>query len=111
MANSSTPSAGSRLLFIILFFCSLDISARGQKTEILWDNYGVPHIYAKNNMEMYYAFGWAQMNNHANLILQLYGEARGRAAEYWGSDFIESDKQVLTFDLPEAAKLFYDKQT
>ena len=28
-----------------------------------------------------------------------------------GKEFIESDKQVLTFDLPEAAKLFYDRQT
>jgi len=89
----------------------LQLAAQNAGTEILWDNYGVPHIYAKNNNEMYYAFGWAQMNNHANLLLQIMGQARGRAAEYWGSDYIESDKQILVFDLPEKAKDMYAKQT
>jgi acyl-homoserine-lactone acylase len=60
---------------------------------------------------MYYAFGWAQMNNHANLLLQIYGQARGRAAEYWGADYLASDKQVLLYDLPAKAKDIYKKQT
>jgi len=111
MAKAKIASGGSSLLFVILFFYSLDISAQDQKTEILWDNYGVPHIYAKNNLEMYYAFGWAQMNNHANLLLQLYGQSRGRAAEYWGSDWLESDKQILVFDLPAKGIEIYEKQT
>ncbi len=49
---------------------------------------------------MYYAFGWAQMNSHADLILKLYAQARGRASEYFGKDYIESDRQILLFDLP-----------
>jgi acyl-homoserine lactone acylase PvdQ len=51
-------------------------------TEILWDRYGVPHIYAGDREAMFYAHGWAQMRNHADLLLRLYGESRGRAAEY-----------------------------
>src|SRR5258705_13949782 len=94
-------------LLLIFLFLFIQLAAQNAATEILWDNYGVPHIYAKNNKEMYYAFGWAQMNNHANLLLQIYGQARGRAAEYWGNDFVESDKQILVFDLPEKAKDAY----
>jgi acyl-homoserine-lactone acylase len=94
-----------------IFLASFSLTAQNEQTEILWDNYGVPHIYAKNNNEMYYALGWAQMNNHANLLLQIYGQARGRAAEYWGNDWLESDKQVLIFDLPEKAREAYAKQT
>lgn len=30
--------------------------------------------------------GWAQMRNHGNLILKLYGEARAKSSEYWGDD-------------------------
>jgi acyl-homoserine-lactone acylase len=60
---------------------------------------------------MYYAFGWAQMNNHADLLLQIYGQARGLAATYWGNDYVESDKQILVFDLPEKAKEMYAQQT
>src|SRR6478672_10933105 len=56
--------------------------------EILWDTWGVPHIYAPTNEGLFYAFGWAQAQNHGDLILKLYGQARGRAAEYWGADFL-----------------------
>ncbi len=34
---------------------------------------------------MFYANGWAQMEAQANLLLHLYGESRGRGAEYWGT--------------------------
>ncbi len=64
------------------------------ETEILWDVWGVPHIFAPDNEGMFHAFGWAQAHNHADLLLRLYGQARGRAAEYWGADFIESDRVV-----------------
>ena len=52
------------------------------KGEILWDRYGVPHIFAADRESMFYGQGWAQMQAQANLLLQLYGESRGRAAEY-----------------------------
>jgi acyl-homoserine lactone acylase PvdQ len=71
------------LFLSFIFFAS---EAQTTKTEILWDNYGVPHIYATSEKEMYYAYGWAQMQSHANLILQLYGQARGKAAAYWGKN-------------------------
>ncbi len=97
---------------ISLFFllCSFtDLSAQ-KKTEIIWDSYGVPHIDARNEAEMYYAFGWAQMHNHANLILQLYGQARGRAAEYWGEEYLVSDKLIHLFSLPDSAQSHYNQQ-
>ncbi len=97
-------------LTLLLFFVCLQLAAQNERTEILWDHYGVPHIYAKTNQEMYYAFGWAQMNNHANLLLKIYGQARGRAAEYWGADYLTSDKQVLLYDLPTKAEAMYAKQ-
>jgi len=55
-------------------------------TEILWDKWGVPHVYAKSVPDMFWAYGWAQMQAHGNLLLKVYGEARGRAAEYWGDE-------------------------
>lgn len=98
------------ILFLFYFGSGYESQAQNKKTEILWDNYGVPHIFGNNAKEMYYAFGWAQMNNHANLILQLYGQARGRAAEYWGKKYLDSDKLILLFNLPELAKNAYLQQ-
>ncbi len=47
---------------------------------------------------------------HGDLILQLYGQARGRAAEYWGEDYLESDKWVVTMDIPQRGKTWYQQQ-
>ncbi len=85
-------------------------SAADRRTEILWDKYGVPHIYGKTSAEMYYAFGWAQMNNHANLMLKLYAQARGKAAEYFGKDYLDSDRKIILFDLHGLAASSYMQQ-
>ncbi|QJB32306.1 penicillin acylase family protein [Chitinophaga oryzae] len=81
-----------------------------KKADILWDTYGVPHIYAKNTSAMYYAFGWAQMHNHGNLLLRLYGIARGRSAEYWGAEFAAADKKIRLFKVPELGREAYARQ-
>ena len=67
----------------LLFLFALPCLA-ADKANILWDQYGVPHIFAASREEMFYSHGWAQMRNQADLILRLYGESRGRGAEYWG---------------------------
>jgi acyl-homoserine-lactone acylase len=96
------------LMFFILNFNNAN--AQNKSTEILWDNYGVPHIYANNTADMYYAFGWAQAQNHADLLLRLYAQARGRASEFWGENFVISDHQIHLFNLPALAIQHYAKQ-
>ena len=72
-------------------------SPRG--TEILWDTYGVPHIFARDRHGLAFAFGWAQMQNHSDLLLRLVAQARGRASEYLSGDYLEEDRWVWTLDL------------
>ena len=79
--------------------------------EILWDTYGVPHLYSRDAQGLFYAFGWAQMQSHADLLLRLYGQARGRAAEYWGEDYRDSDQWVRTMGIPERAADWYTAQS
>ncbi|GAB5426434.1 MAG: acylase [Crocinitomicaceae bacterium] len=99
------------LLILTLAFIFMNVSAQNEiDTEILWDTWGVPHIYADNNEDLFYAFGYAQMHNHADLILSLYARARGEQAAYWGSDFIESDMITHTVNVPEIAQTIYDDQ-
>lgn len=78
--------------------------------EVLWDAYGVPHIYAASDDEMFYAYGWSQMTCHTDLILKLYAQARGRAAECMGSEYLDSDRRVLLFGLPSRSQRFYLEQ-
>ncbi len=43
------------------------------------------------------------MNNHANLILDLYGSARGKGAEYWGKDNLRNDVLIHTLGFSKLA--------
>ncbi len=104
-------STSFRLIFTsLLLSMAVMVSQAQPKTEILWDNYGVPHIYAANTADMYYAYGWSQMHSHGNLVMQLYAQARGNAAAYLGKRFVESDKQIRLFNLPEQAAKNYAAQ-
>lgn len=78
--------------------------------EILWDKYGVPHIFASDRESMFYAHGWAQAQAQGNLLLLLYSESRGRAAEYWGPTHLALDRWVQLNGVPERAKVWYDAQ-
>lgn len=79
--------------------------------QILWDSYGVPHIYAPDEAGAFYGFGWAQVKSHGNIVLHLYGEARGRAAEYWGEQYVEQDRWLASNDAYARARRWYAQQT
>jgi acyl-homoserine-lactone acylase len=81
------------------------------RAEILWDGWGVPHIFAKDTQSLFYAFGRAQTHSHGDLILRLYGQARGRAAEYWGEKYLASDRWVRTAGIPGRAREWAEAQT
>ncbi|MBD1908666.1 acylase [Trichocoleus sp. FACHB-6] len=95
---------------LVLLVGSQSNSSSPSSTEILWDTYGVPHIYGKDAKSAFQSFGWAQMQSHGNLILRLYGQARGQGAEYWGKEYLESDEWVQTMGIPERASKWYEAQ-
>lgn len=79
--------------------------------EILWDNYGVPHIFAADREALAYAWGWAQMQNHGDLLLRLYAQGRGRAAEYLGPSYLREDRWVWTMGVPQRSQAWLVAQT
>ena len=76
--------------------------------EILWDTYGIPHIYGADTLTVLRGYGYAQMENQAETILLKIAAARARMAEYFGpgtkNTNIVSDTQVLTYGIPARAK-------
>ncbi|MGD2182586.1 acylase [Lusitaniella coriacea] len=97
-------------LFFVIIPIAIASAMKPIHTEILWDTWGVPHIFATNAPELFQAFGWAQMESHGDLLLHLYGQARGRAAEYWGEEELASDEQVWRMGIPDRAQKWYDAQ-
>lgn len=80
------------------------ISVPLKGTEILWDTWGIAHIFAPDHPSLFYAYGYAQMEAHSELLLRLYAQARGRGAEIYGEQYLEADRWVRTNGLPARAR-------
>ncbi|MBI3682192.1 MAG: acylase [Acidobacteria bacterium] len=85
-------------------------SLAAEKADILWDRWGIAHIFARDVASMGAAFGYAQAKAHGDLLLQLYGQSRGRGAEYFGEEFLEADRWALRNGIPERAKKWVAEQ-
>jgi len=96
---------------LLLSACGGGAPQGAEETEILWDGWGVPHVFAQSLEGMFHAFGWAQMTLHGDMLLRNYGTARGRAAEYWGEEMLESDRRVYTLRIPERAEAWAAQQS
>ncbi len=97
-----------QLLFslLLIFLVGCNPANKITESEILWDSWGIPHIYGSTDQDLYYMLGWAQMHNHGDLILKLYGEGRGKASEYWQGDF-ERDVLLHQLGIIESAQKVY----
>ena len=87
-------------------------------SEILWDKYGIPHLYAKSTPDLFFLYGYAQAEAHGNLLLRIYGESRGRASEYFNNADpteaaanLKNDTWVLTNSIPQRSEEWLKAQT
>jgi acyl-homoserine-lactone acylase len=75
---------------------------------IYWDQYAVPHIYGPDIPTVVRGLGYAQMENHAESLLNNVARARGRSAEYFGpgaGNFnVNYDTMVRTYGIPARAQ-------
>ena len=81
------------------------------ETHILWDCYGIPHISAPDHRGLFYAYGYAQMEAHGELLTRLYAQGRGRAAECYGAAWLEDDRWVWTNGIPQRAARWATQQS
>ena len=83
--------------------------------EILWDKFGVPHIMAKTVPDMFYLFGYAEVEAHGNLLLHTIGGSRGRGAEYFGAGFqdanLKTDRWIWLNEIPARSVQWLAQQT
>jgi acyl-homoserine-lactone acylase len=116
MLRAQKTSGIKRLLAVLGITASLAPLAMAQTQkiphgEIVWDTYGTPHIFAKNTIGLFYGFGYAQAKAHADLLLLLYAESRGRAAEYFGPKYAASDRYLAANGVYPRAIDWYKQQT
>ena len=81
-------------------FRLLGIDERG---EVLRDSYGVPHIYAKTEHDLWYLQGYVTAQDRL-FQMDLYRRAgSGRLAEVLGEPALDADRQMRTFGLARVA--------
>ena len=78
--------------------------------EILWDSWGVPHVFAPDEAALFRAVGWAQMAAHADEILRLYAEVRGEAASVSGAAALAGDLRMHALGVPERSRAWLAQQ-
>jgi acyl-homoserine-lactone acylase len=84
---------------------------RGERVTIVRDNYGVPHIYARDAAGAEFGFGYAQAQDQGLFILTQYRIATARDAETFGPSCLPrclaSDHVVDLFRVPQTARSRY----
>ena len=84
-------------------------------SEILWDKFGVPHVFARTVPDMFYLFGYAELEAHGDLLLHTIGGSRGRGAEYFGPGYqdanLKTDRWIWLNEVPGRSVKWLEQQT
>jgi penicillin amidase len=72
--------------------------------EVLYDDYGIPHIYAQNETDAYFALGYVHAQDRLFQMEMLRRAASGRLSEIIGPDMVKVDKLFRTLRLNQFAE-------
>lgn len=76
----------------------------GSAVDIHWDPFGMPHIYAENEEDLFYAVGYVHAQDRLWQMTLSQIMLEGRFAEFLGEDLIEFDRHQRTIGLWRTAK-------
>ncbi|OYT14990.1 MAG: penicillin acylase family protein [Bacteroidetes bacterium 4572_77] len=82
----------------------LHIPGINKETEVVFDKYGIPHIYAQNQEDAYFALGYVQAQDRLFQMVLYKRLVNGRAAEIFGEALIPTDKYFRTLGLAKLAQ-------
>lgn len=77
---------------------SVSVQGLTGPVEILWDEWGVPHIFASNEEDADYGLGWAVARDRLFQLVLTKHITQGRLAELFGADAVKTDRLFRTMD-------------
>jgi len=81
------------------------------QVKIIIDNWGVPHIYAQNEKDLFFACGYRQAQDRMWQMDLTRRAGLGQLSEIFGRRTLQKDKTMLNLGLKEAALRDYEKLT
>ncbi len=85
----------------------LNVPGLSNSVSVYKDAYGIPHIYASNLTDLYFAQGYIQAEDRLFQMDLLRRAVRGTLAEIFGSGLVEQDLFLRAVGIPRAAALAY----
>ncbi|MGH9760174.1 MAG: penicillin acylase family protein, partial [Blastocatellia bacterium] len=83
------------ILIISIVFPFSALSARKTQPDnvatVYRDEYGIPHVFAKNLEAAAYAIGYAQAEDRLEELLKNYRRAEGTMSEVFGPSYLQTD--------------------
>jgi len=86
------------------YSATIKIEGLQNEVDIHWDPYGVPHIYADNETDLYFAAGYVHAQDRLWQMTLMQISAEGRFAEFFGEDLIPYDEYQRTLGFWHTAK-------
>ncbi len=80
-----------------------------EKVKVIYDEYGVPHIYANNSHDAYMALGYIQAQERLFQMEMIRRVTSGRLSELLGEKYVNTDKTMLTLGIRDMAERTADK--
>ena len=87
----------------------INLSELDQKVEVVFDDFGVPHIYANNAHDAYMTLGYLQAQERLFQMEMIRRVTSGRLSELLGESMVETDKTMLTLSITDMAQRSADK--
>lgn len=89
---------------------SISLNGLSDAVDIHWDEFGVPHIYANDEQDLYYALGYVHAQDRLWQMTLTQIMAEGRFAEFFGEDeeLIQLDKYQRTLGFWKIAQQLVD---
>lgn len=82
----------------------LELPGITETVEIIYDDFGVPHIYAQNAKDAYFALGYAHAQDRLFQMEMIRRATSGRLSEILGKSLLPTDKIMLTLSIRRAAE-------
>jgi penicillin G amidase len=83
---------------------SIQLNGLSEAVTVKFDHLGVPHIKAKNDLDLYRAFGYLHAQDRLFQMEMTRRLSQGKLSEVLGSDLIGVDKLFRTLDIGRFAK-------
>jgi penicillin amidase len=80
------------------------IAGLSEEVEVIFDEFGVPHIYAQNATDAYRALGYVHAQDRLFQMEMMRRVGSGTLAELLGADVLDIDKFFRTLGIPKHAR-------